>query len=147
MQAIKAGARMSVSSILNRSAANGAMSWREFFRDYAETLGVTLFFAAVASGFMLKAREKKSPITAWHAVLVIVAGQVTGSVVTAFAFGYLGWSGFFAPLIGTLCGLVGLFFLMAILGAGERVELRGADLGDAAIDLAAKQLGGKASDK
>lgn len=119
------------------------MTWRDFFRDYIDTLGVTLFFAVLASGFMLKAREKKVPITTGWAIMVIVAGQLVGCVTTAVVFPYLGWSGFFAPLVGTLSGLIGIFFLMATIGAGERVEMRGADIGDAGLDILSKKLGVK----
>ena len=114
------------------------MTWREFIETNADTLGVTLFFAALGSAFMLRVR----PVTPGKALTVFAAGQLAGNVATAVCFGYLGWSIFLAPLIGTLCGLVGLYILMTTIKAGARVEDRGSDVGDVLIEKLGKKKEG-----
>lgn len=118
------------------------MTWREFIQDNADTLGITLFFSALASAFMLKAREGQNPITPARALLVISSGQIVGSAATAFLFGYLGWNIFIAPAIGAITGLTGVFVMMGTIKSGERVEERGGELGDAGMNIVKKHFGG-----
>lgn len=114
-------------------------SWREFWENEADTLGITLFFSALGSAFMLWATDRSNPITKARAISVLVAGQLAGNIASAFVFGYLEWSIFLAPLIGTVAGLVGIFGLLTIIKAGKRVEDRSDDVGDIVI----KKMGGR----
>lgn len=121
------------------------MTWREFIRENADTAGITLVFAALGSGFMLWASANRQTtikaVTPGRAIMVIAAGQLVGAVATAFCFGFLSWNLFVAPGVGALCGLVGVFILMASIKGGERIEDRGADLADRGIELIARKKG------
>lgn len=119
------------------------MTWREFLKENFDTLGVTLFFAALGAGFMLYATEQRSSAQAvpvGRAFVVIFGALLTAAVSTALFVGYLKWDIFLAPLIGALSGLIGFFLLRTIVKAGERVEEKGGDvLGDAVIDRLKKE--------
>lgn len=118
------------------------MGWREFIESHLDTLGVTLFFAALSSAFMVKAREHTVRPTFGRALLVFGGGQIVGASAMSFVTGYLGWSIFVAPVVGSVCGISGMFILMAAIRAGQRIEDRGGEIGDAAVD-AVKRRGGQ----
>lgn len=112
------------------------MTWREFLANYADTLGITALFAFFGSGFLLWAGvDAVTPISKGRALIVLAAGQFVSGIATAFVHGYLGWSIFAAPAVGSVCGLVALPIIMAVAKGGRRVEMRADDLADKGIDL------------
>lgn len=104
--------------------------WQDFWRDYAETLGVTLAFATASSGFALW--NHPNP-TVRQGLSVIVAGVVVTAVATVVLHGYLAWSPLLAPLVGAVSGLVAMPVMFAVMRGGKRIEDRADDLTDAAI--------------
>jgi hypothetical protein len=120
------------------------MGWKEFFLKFSDTAGITLLFAALGSGFALWAQSNRAPpkpITSGAALMVVAAGQIVGAVATAFCYGYLGWSLFTAPAVGAFCGLAGIAILMTGLKVGYRIEERGGDIADKAIDTVTNKKG------
>ncbi len=118
--------------------AGTSMSWREFLNHYADTLGVTAAFALLGSGFLLWVGADKVPLSRGKALIVLAAGQFVSGIATAFVHGYLGWSIFVAPAVGSVCGLVALPIIMAVAKGGKRVEMRADDIADKAIDKVSK---------
>jgi uncharacterized membrane protein len=114
------------------------VTWREFLNIYADTLAVALGFATVGAGFVLWINGRVQPITQGQALLVIAAALLVACIATAILHGYLGLSIFLAPLVGTVCGLVALPLIRAIIKAGTRVEARADDIADKAIDKVTK---------
>lgn len=111
-----------------------APDWASWFRLNLQTLGVSLGFAFAGSSMLLWITSDKTPLTASRAVLVIVAGQLVGTIATAGAFGYMQWNIFLAPIIGLVCGIVALPLIRAIAKSGQRVEDRADDLTDGFAD-------------
>lgn len=110
------------------------MSWREFLHHYADTLGVAAFFALLGAGFLLFVGADKVPLSRGRAISVLAAGQFVSGIATALVHGYLGWSIFLAPAVGSVCGLVALPIIMAVAKGGRRVEMRADDIADSALD-------------
>lgn len=110
------------------------MSWREFLHHYADTLGVAAFFALLGSGFLLFVGSERVPLSRGRAITVLAAGQFVSGIATALVHGYLGWSIFVAPAVGSVCGLVALPIILAVARGGRRVEMRADDIADAGLD-------------
>lgn len=110
------------------------MTWREFIHTYADTLGVTALFALLGSGFLLFVGADRTPLSRGRAVTVLAAGQFVSGIATAFVHGYLGWSIFVAPAVGSVCGLVALPLILAVAKGGRRVEMRADDIADSGLD-------------
>lgn len=116
--------------------------WGNFINKNLDTLGVSLFFAALGSAFRLWAvANEGKEVTPLMALGVLFAGQLLGSIASCAVFGYLNWSLFLAPAIGTPCGIIGTFILMAWVRAGRRFEERSPELGDGAVNLIKKREG------
>lgn len=105
-------------------------SWRVFFANYADTLGINALFAFFGSGIQLW--TSKEPISIGRALLVISAGLFVASIATAIAQGFLGWSIFVGPGIGFLCGLISYPLVKT---TARKVEERAPEMVDKAIDL------------
>lgn len=110
------------------------MTWREFWTQYADTVGVALVFALFGSGFALWASSNKKPITRGQALVVVAAGLLVASIATALVHGYLGWNIFLAPCVGFLCGLLALPIIWTVIRGGRRVEMRADDLADHGLE-------------
>jgi len=117
------------------------MSWRDFFDQYAETLGIALVFGFGGSGFVLWLGANRQPITPGQALSAISAALLVTAIATAFVHGYLGWNIFLAPFVGFVCGLVALPIIRAVIKGGQRVETRADDITDGAIDRVAGKKG------
>lgn len=117
------------------------MEWDAFITKNIPTIGVTMVFAAIGSGVMLWVRSTKEPVTMSRAAFAFASGQFAALIITPIAFGVMLWSKFFAPLIGALCGLVGVFFIRGTVKGGERIEGRADDIADAGIDILKKKGG------
>jgi hypothetical protein len=113
-------------------------TWKAFFDANSDTLGVSQFFAFIGSGFLLWMRSSKIIISAGSGLMLLVAGQIVGGVATSFVVGYLQWSPYLAPFIGVIAGLTGFFLLMMSIKAGQQVENRGGDIGNAVVDKVAR---------
>lgn len=109
-------------------------SWAQWWAANVETLGVALTFAFGGSGFLLWAVDK-GPFSTGRVLSVIAAGQFVTGIATAFVHGYLGWSIFVAPAVGSVCGLVALPMIFAIAKGGKRVETRADDIADKGINM------------
>ena len=104
--------------------------WQDFWRDYAETLGIALAFAFGGSAFALW--NVANP-TVRQGFSLIVGGQFVTAIATIVMHGYLGWSVFWAPAIGAVGGLCAMPILFAVMKGGKRIEDRADDLTDSAI--------------
>ena len=111
-------------------------SWRDFWGQYQETLGVTLAFAFMGAALLLKVDTKSPPPTPAQALMVIFAGLLVASCATAFVHGYLGWNIFIAPFVGLVCGAIALPFFRTLIKASKRVEDRADDVADSALNRA-----------
>lgn len=118
------------------------MSWRDFLHQYADTLGVTAIFALLGAGFLLFIGGDKAPLSRGRAITVLAAGQFVSGIATAIVHGYLGWSIFLAPAVGSVCGLVALPLILAVAKGGRRVEMRADDIADSGLDRLGVKKGG-----
>lgn len=108
-------------------------TWREFINENADTLGISLFFSVLGSGLMLYVTGRKTLVSPGWAICVFLSGLIITAISTAIFQGHLHWDIFWAPLIGFLCGITGIFALLTTIKVGQRFEKRGDDVGDALI--------------
>lgn len=103
------------------------VTWGDFLRASSATIGITAFFALIASGFLLWTESLKGPLGHQRVLVVLVAGQITAAVVAIGTFGYWKLSKFLAPGVGAVCGLIGYPVI-------KRIADRGPDIADRVID-------------
>lgn len=108
-------------------------AWAAWWQENAATLGITLAFAGFGSGIALRAGSPN--LTNFTAVAVIGSGQLVSAAVAVAAHGVFGISPFYAPLIGLVCGLLGIFTVRTVLRGGGRVEQRADDIADKGINM------------
>ncbi len=114
------------------------MTWRDFLNHYSETLGISAAFAFMGSAFLLfvqSIRSDSTPISRGKATAVVVSALLVDAVATVVVHGYLGWSPFLTPLVGTMAGLVALPLLMTVIRSSERIEERAPDIADKGVSL------------
>lgn len=110
------------------------MNWEDWVKTNIQTLGITLAFALFGSALLLWVSADKQTISVNRASMVIVAGQIVGSVATVICFGYLGLGWVWAPGIGLVCGIAAIPIIRSIIKIAQRGEDRATDFADVGFD-------------
>ncbi len=87
--------------------------------------------------------QGRRPVTGWQAGRALLAGMLTGCMSYTLAFGWMSVSIFFAPVIGIMSGLVGIFFLSITIKVGENAENDGDGIAKSILAWFKKKVGGQ----
>jgi hypothetical protein len=110
--------------------------WAKFWDENIGTVGVSALFAILGGGMLMWIGAE--PLSRGRALMIFSASQVVNAAATIFVHGYLQWSPFVAPVVGTVCGLVALPAIWTVVKMGRQVEGHADDIANKAIDKVTK---------
>jgi hypothetical protein len=117
-------------------------NWLRIWEEHSGTFAVAAFFSAMSAAFLIKAREKATPVTVGNTFLAFLSGQMVTAASVIILVKVLKWDEGWAIAVGVLGGVLGYFVLMTLIKVATRVEQRGDELGDTVADHIKHKGGG-----